>query len=323
MSPRERTMVPPSDFRSYYGRAVIKPPVWKVPDVPGYLFLGGLAGTSASIAFLADVQGKETLAKVGHVAAAVGALGSVGALVHDLGKPLRFLNMLRVIKPTSPLSVGSWILSPFSALSVAAAVSQVTGIARPLGKLAGFGAGALGPPMATYTAVLISNTAVPSWHEAYPEMPFLFAGSAMASGGGLGILAAPLEESGNARKVAVVGAALDLAASWRIEHRLGLLAEPYKTGRAGTLMKAARGLTLAGGALAVAGKKSRVLSALSGASLLAASICTRFGVFDAGVVSAKDPKYTVIPQRERLAAATPARGESPTPLPHTPKEQQV
>lgn len=323
MSPRERTMVPPSDFRSYYGRPVLKAPVWKVPDVPGYLFLGGLAGTSASMAFLADLQGKETLAKVGHLAAGLGALGSVGALVHDLGRPMRFLNMMRVIKPTSPLSVGSWILAPFSGLAAAAAVSQVTGIARPLGKLAGFGAGALGPAMATYTAVLITNTATPSWHEAYPEMPFLFAGSAMASGGGFGILAAPLEESAPARKVAIAGAALDLAASWRIEHRLGLLAEPYKTGRAGTLMKAARALTVAGAGLAVVGKRSRVISALSGVSLLAASVCTRFGVFDAGVASAKDPKYTVIPQRERLAAAKAARGESSTPLPHSPEEQQV
>lgn len=302
MSPREKTLVPDAEFRTYYGRAVIKPPVWKVPDVPAYLFLGGMAGSSASIAGLASLSGRPKLARVGRIASTVGAVASVGALVHDLGRPARFLNMMRVIKPTSPLSVGSWILAPFSGLAGAALVSDLTGIFPPLGKLAGLGAGALGPALSTYTAVLICDTAVPSWHEAYPEMPFLFAGSALTSGAAVSLMAVPTEQAGPARKVALAGAALELAASQRVEHRLGLVGEPYTTGRSGQLLKAGRALTAIGAGLSLFGRRSRLVSAVAGASMFVAGICTRFGVFEAGMVSAKDPKYTVIPQRERLDA---------------------
>ena len=120
-------MVPEAEFTSYYGRPVIKSPTWKVPDVPLYLYLGGAAGVSATLAALADVTGRPALRRLGRLAALGGALVSVGALIHDLGRPNRFLNMLRVIKPTSPLSVGSWILAPFGALSGLAAASEITG----------------------------------------------------------------------------------------------------------------------------------------------------------------------------------------------------
>jgi hypothetical protein len=99
--------------------------------------------------------------------------------------------MLRVIKPTSPLSVGSWILSPFSALAAVAAGSEVTGWFPRLGRLAGAGAGVLGPAMCTYTAVLLADTATPAWHEGYRELPILFAGSALTSGAGAALVAAP------------------------------------------------------------------------------------------------------------------------------------
>jgi hypothetical protein len=52
-------------------------------------------------------------------------------------------------------------------------------------------------------------------------------------------------------------------------------------------------------------------SALAGAAYLAAGVCTRFGVFEAGRASAADPKYVVVPQRERLAAAEPADTRHP------------
>ncbi|MER6899352.1 NrfD/PsrC family molybdoenzyme membrane anchor subunit, partial [Amycolatopsis sp. NPDC000740] len=138
MSPRrERAMVEPAEFRSYYGRPILKEPAWKQPDVPLYLFLGGAAGASASMAALADATGRPELAKAGRLAASGGSIASVVALIHDLGKPTRFLNMLRVLKPTSPLSVGSWILSPFSGLAAAAAFTALTGCFPRLGSLHG------------------------------------------------------------------------------------------------------------------------------------------------------------------------------------------
>ena len=293
-------MVPQAEFQSYYGKPILKPPAWKVPDVPGYLFLGGLAGASATMAAAATLTGRPDLAKVGHLAAAGGALGSVGALIHDLGRPERFLNMLRVFKVTSPLSVGSWILSPFSGLAVAAAGSQLTGIFPKLGALAGIGAGALGPAMCTYTAVLLADTAVPAWHEAHPYLPFVFAGSAMSSAAGLALVAAPAARP--VVRVGLLGAAMETAALTTVERSLGLVAEPYHSGRAGNLLKAAKVLTATGVGLSLLGKRSRVAAVAAGAAYLAAGVCTRFGIYHAGVASTKDPKYVVTPQRERLAA---------------------
>jgi hypothetical protein len=301
----ERLMVPEAEFTSYYGRPVIKSPTWKVPDVPLYLYLGGAAGVSATLAALADVTGRAGLRRLGRLAALGGALVSVGALIHDLGRPKRFLNMLRVIKPTSPLSVGSWILSPFGALSGLAAASEITGIAPGIGRAAGFGAGLVGPAMTTYTAVLLADTAVPAWHAGYPDLPFVFAGSAMAAGGGMGLLA-----SGDvtpARRVAVAGAAVELVATALLERRVGYARTAYTEGRPGTLLGAARAATVAGAVAAVAGglvrgRRGRMLSIAAGTLLNAGSAATRFGVFDAGLVSARDPSYTVVPQRERLRA---------------------
>jgi hypothetical protein len=173
------------------------------------------------------------------------------------------------------------------------------------GSASGYVAAGLAPALATYTAVLLADTATPSWHEAYPELPFVFAGSALASAAGVGLLAAPPEEDRPARRLAVAGGAVELAASQRIEHRLGLLSEPYRTGRAGKLLRTGRALTVAGVVGALVGRRSRVLSALSGAALLLASLATRFGIFEGGVASTKDPKYTVLPQRQRLQEKGP------------------
>jgi hypothetical protein len=301
-------MATKAEFRSYYGRPILKEPAWKVPDVPLYLFLGGMAGSSATLAAVADLTGRRGLARAGHLVAAGGILASLGWLVHDLGRPARFLNMLRVFKVTSPLSVGSWILSAFSGFAVATAVAplarrvpRIAPLART-GRLTGLAAGALGPALCTYTAVLLADTAVPAWHDAYPELPFLFAGSALSSGAGAALLTAPHVEQAPARRLAVLGAGLELAAAQRMEQRLGLVGEPYQIGRSGGLLKAAKVLTAVGAGLAALGGRSRLAARLGGATLAAAGLCTRFGVFDAGMVSSRDPKYVVVPQRERLRA---------------------
>jgi formate-dependent nitrite reductase membrane component NrfD len=300
MSRGERLMVPEPQFESYYGRQILKTPTWKTPDVPLYLFLGGLAGASAVLGEGAAVTGRPGLERVARLAAAAGAAGGTVALVHDLGRPERFLNMLRVFKPTSPLSVGSFILAPFASLSGAAVTSHLTGRLPGLGRLAGLGAAALGPPLATYTAALVANTAVPAWHDAHRELPFLFGGSGMAAAGGLGMLAAPYAESGPALRMAVAGALTETAATELMTRRLGMVAEPYHQGRSGRLMSTAKGLTGVGLGLSVLGLRSRTARRIAGASLLAGSAVTRFGVFEAGLASARDPKYTVVPQRERL-----------------------
>jgi formate-dependent nitrite reductase membrane component NrfD len=298
----EQAMVPDVEFESYYGRPILKEPTWKTPDVPLYLFLGGLAGCSALLAEGAAATGRPELERVTRLAAAGGAAAGTVALVHDLGRPERFFNMLRVFKPTSPLSVGSFILAPFSALSGAAAASNMTGQLPRLGRLAGGGAAALGPPLATYTAALVANTAVPAWHEAHRELPFVFGGSGAQAAGGLAMLLVPVDQAGPARRMALAGAAIEIVAAESIVLRRGLVAEPYRTGAPGRLMRIARNCTaVASAATVVAGRRSRVLSAVAGATYVAASATMRFGVFEAGLASARDPKYTVVPQRERLA----------------------
>jgi hypothetical protein len=170
----------------------------------------------------------------------------------------------------------------------------------PVGAAAGLGAAAVAPALATYTAVLLADTSTPSWHAAYPELPFVFAGGAMASGAAVGLIAAPTGQAGPARRMAVLGAGLELYQAHRVENGKGLLSEPYRKGRAGSWLRAARTLTAAGALGALAGRRSRIVSALSGVALLAGSALTRFGVYEAGITSAEDPKYTVVPQRERL-----------------------
>jgi hypothetical protein len=302
----EQPMVPDAEFTSYYGRPVIKEPVWQAPDVAGYLFFGGLAGASSVLAAGAQLSGYHRLARVGKIGA-LGAISlSAAALVHDLGRPERFVNMLRVFKPSSPMSVGSWLLAAYGPVAGAAAVSEVTGILPGAGRAATLGAGLLGPGVATYTAALICDTAVPAWHEGYREMPYVFAGSAASAAGGLGLLAVHPADAEPARNLAVLGAAVELIAKRQLLARLarsGDLAEPYETGTAGAIFRLAEFLTAGALAGAVLGGKSRAVSAMSGASLVAASAMTRFGIFEAGMASARDPRYTIVPQRRRRNAA--------------------
>jgi len=325
----ERTGGIVTGFQSYYGRPVIKAPVWR-HDIPAYLFTGGLAAGSALVAAAADLTGRPALRRAGRLTA-LGALGaSTYFLINDLGRPERFHHMLRVAKPTSPMSMGTWILTTFGAAAGLAAAGEAApllprrgalGLARralpPVSRAAGIAAAGMAPALGTYTAVLLADTAVPSWHEAYPELPWVFAGSALASASGMALIAAPLAESGPARRLAVAGGAMELYGSHSVETRLGLLSEPYREGRAGRLLRTGRALTAAGVAGALLGRRSRVLSALAGAALVAASIATRFGIFEGGVASAKDPKYTVVPQRagQRTTSVTPsARAGTSSPM---------
>lgn len=291
---------------SYYGKPIVKPPVWEELDIAGYLFAGGLAGACSILGAGADLSARPHLARRSKLCAGAALTVSLTALVHDLGRPARFLNMLRVFKPTSPMNVGAWLLGAYGPLNAATAASDVLGVAPRAGRGAGLGAGVLGAGVASYTAALIADTAVPAWHEGRRELPFLFVGSAAAAGGGFGLLAAPSSESGPARRMAVLGAATELVAEHLMERRLGMIAETLHDGVAGRRLRAAKALSLVGalGAAAIA-PRGRLAASLSGVALLAGSALTRFGLFAAGVASARDPKYTVEPQRRRMREANP------------------
>jgi formate-dependent nitrite reductase membrane component NrfD len=302
---REKMMVEPAKFRSYYGKPVINKPVWASPDIPGYLFLGGLAGASSLLGAGAQLSERRGLARVSKSGAAAAAGLSLVALVHDLGRPKRFLNMLRVFKPTSPMSVGSWILAAYVPAAGLAAVTELTGVASGLGSLATLGSAALGPAVAAYTAALISNTAVPAWHEGHKTMPFLFVASAASAGGGLGLAAAPLVENAPALRMGVLGASAEMVLTKAMEHKMHEEARSsYEEGKAKWFLRAAEACTAMGVIGAVlTGRRNRVGAVVSGAALVAGSACTRFGLFAAGEASALNPAATVSPQRERLEEA--------------------
>jgi formate-dependent nitrite reductase membrane component NrfD len=307
-------VVPEAEFTSYYGRPVVKAAPW-TNDIPAYLFLGGLAAGSSAMAAGASVTGRPALRRIGRVGAFGGILGSTYALIHDLGRPERFYMMLRVAKVTSPMSMGTWLISVYGPAAGAAAVGEfahLLPLPAPIRKLlgaiagpAGFTAAALAPGLATYTAVLLADTATPAWKEAGGTITTAFAAGALVSGAGVGLLA-PLDESGPARRLALLAAPGELLAVMRMEKQAGLAGETFTSGTAGKLAKVAETLLIGGGVLAAVTRRSRVGSAIAGVSLLAGACFERFAVFEAGQASARDPKYTVVPQRERLEARNAA-----------------
>ncbi|MEU3663440.1 NrfD/PsrC family molybdoenzyme membrane anchor subunit [Streptomyces sp. NPDC032940] len=121
---------------SYYGRPVLNKPRWAAPDIAGNLWPGGLAGASSLLAAGAHATGHAGPARTAKLGAAGAVSLSLGGLVHDLGRPSRFLNMLRVFKPTSPMNVGSWLLAGHAPLTVAAAAAAASGRHRSAGAAA-------------------------------------------------------------------------------------------------------------------------------------------------------------------------------------------
>jgi formate-dependent nitrite reductase membrane component NrfD len=290
-----------TEAHSYYGHPVIKEPTWTW-EIPCYFFTGGVAGGSAVLSSAAMLFGNEKLSRVALYVGAVADAVSPVLLISDLGRPERFHHMLRVFKVTSPMSVGSWILLVSSGASNTQALLELLGILEPVKVVARVVSGMFGPPLATYTGVLIADTAVPVWHEARQELPWLFGASAAASAGAAACLFLDPADAGPARRLAVGGVAAEGALMHAMDLRLGEVGEVYHQGAAGSLAWAAKGLAGAGATLlALRGRRSRAAAVLGGAMVCAGELCLRWSVYKAGFQSARDPKYTVKPQRERAS----------------------
>ena len=278
----ETSMVPELTPQSYYGRPVLKKPVW-IPEIAVYFLAGGIAGGSTLVAKAARRRGNQVLADRA-LFTALGALAvSPPLLIRDLGRPERFHHMLRVFKVTSPMSVGTWLLTAAGASTGTAAACRVLGRLPRLQRAAETAAAVTGPGVATYTAVLIANTAIPVWHQARHELPFVFAASAVASTGATLTLVTPAEHAAPARTLAVLGVAGSMAALEVMERRLGETAEPYRRDEAGRFTTAAR-LLSGGGAAAVllGGRRRRRLTAVGAAAVLAGAMGERYAIFRAG-----------------------------------------
>lgn len=284
---------------TYYERPLLKAPVWEV-DIPIYYWLGGAAGAALLLGAAAQLDGRDDLQTFAQRCHWVGIFGSTvgGALlVHDLGRPSRFLNMLRVFRPTSPMNVGAWILSAAAPLAITAGVfTGRKGIAGLAGDIAGYGAGVFGLALAGYTGVLVSNTAIPIYRESRRILPVLFLASAAATAAS--VLDLLTDEPRATRITFAFGAAgriAELAAAYALESNLAVvprLARPLTEGVSGALWRTASVLTAVSLAIALIPGPSRSRRKWAGVLGAAGSLCLRLAVHYAGIASAREREHS-------------------------------
>ena len=280
----------------YYGQPVVKPPVWTW-QVPLYFFVGGLGGMSAVIALAALIFHHVDLARAAMWNATIaGAVLSPVLLIMDLGRPHLFLNMLRVFKHRSAMSMGAWILSLFGACVVPGLIAlelhthQIfDGTLDQLLVVAAdifiFGSAIFGTLLATYTGVLIGATAIPAWFLHRTLLPIHF-GTA-----GLGSAAALLELLGHRipalNFLGFYAAAVESALLvWLSVNKHGVADRAIHEHGSGWLIRIGDVLT---GPLAIV---LRFLGFIpfAGISFLIGSLISRFGWIAVGKVSGSDPE---------------------------------
>jgi formate-dependent nitrite reductase membrane component NrfD len=300
---------------TYYDKPAIKPPVW-IWSIPAYFYVGGTAGAAMALAFAGQLWGGQKLRAFEERCRWIGAVGGgigTALLIHDLGRKERFLFMLRVFRPTSPMSLGSWVLAAATPLSAGSAL--LTFSHHPLlnrgGRIAGIGAGILGLPLATYTSVLIATTAVPVWQQSRRILPLLFGASSMAA------LAAVLELmdlNDHERRISgyfgTVGRVTELAAGAVMEReveRVPQVARSLHDGVAGALWTAAKVATASSLVISLLPRQTRGKRIAAGVLGTVGAICLRFAVFHAGRASALDPRATFHQQRAGYGVAEVAK----------------
>jgi len=262
---------------TYYDLPLLKPPVWTW-EVPTYFFIGGAAGAASFLGVVAQITGgEEALVRDARWIAASGAVLSAPLLIADLGRPERFLNMLRVFKPQSPMSVGVWTLTGFGGASTAAALVPF----KPVRDVAALGAAATGLVMATYTGVLLGATAIPVWKEHVRLLPMHFGAYALASAASLLQLRGHRHPALNA--LALGAAVFETAAAVALETGHDPVSAPLRDGRSGTLIRLG---SLLSGPIPLF---MRLMGSRKGAAVatLAGSLITRFAWVEAGKASAK------------------------------------
>lgn len=312
---RDRGVVPiagplpkPSVAAGYHENPVLKPPTWTW-QVPLYFFVGGVAGISAVIVVVAHVIGIAALLRTELWVGFAGALVSAPLLIADLGKPGRFLNMLRVFKPRSAMSLGAWTLSAFSSAIGAALVCRELILAgygneflRVLEWLAEISAAVAGLILASYTSVLLGVTAIPVWSENRRLVPAVFLTGAMGSA------AAVLELLGffipATQFIGAVASIVEIAIAIMIEVRNRHVDRPLREGAVGWLTRA--GAALAGPISLLMrifsghGSELRYLAALC---FLSGALIARYAWIEAGRVSSRDPQALFQIQRDKGTTA--------------------
>lgn len=289
---------------AYYDVPMLNPPVWEWA-IPTYYYVGGLTGAAlvlSAAAQIGETRGREKLIRRCRWIGLTGAAVSGGLLIYDLGVPWRFINMLRVFRPTSVMNIGAWILSGTAGT---ASLSLFLGGRRnflgTIGQICGYAAGIFGAGLATYTGVLTGNTAVPVWQASRRWLPVLFGTSAMSSVGALFELT--IENAEERRLTKIFGAAgqiAELASAIVMEKQAAVVprvARPLKKGLSGFLWRTAMVLTGAGLVLGLIPKPSRSRRLAAGVIGTLGSALMRASVEHMGVASARDARASFQQQR--------------------------
>lgn len=301
---------------TYYERPAIKPSVWSI-DIPIYYFLGGMAGAALTMGAaiqLASPPGRHPLRRLSRLCHWTGIVGSTAGaafLIHDLGRPSRFLFMMRVFRPKSPMNMGVWILGGAAPTAIATGLLiNRRGLPGFLGEAAGYASGIFGAALAGYTGVLVSNTAIPLWQEARRWVPAMFvASSGSAAASIIGMLSA---DERSCRAIRIFGTAARVAEIVTVKQveraasAIPKVAEPLQHGGPAIVWKVASGLTVASLAFSFAPMRGRTRTIVAGALGAAGSLCLRFAVHYLTNASARDPRATFHQQRMRARNQQPA-----------------
>ena len=266
----------------------LKPPVWTW-EIPIYFFVGGVAGAAAVVAVAAELAGADiAVARDARAIAAIGALLSPVLLVSDLGRPSRFLNMLRVFKWQSPMSVGAWTLVAFSsAVFASIALRLLPNVVTPIPVAADLVAAAAGALLATYTGVLIGATAIPVWARHVSSLPLHFGASAL--GAAVSLLELAGHRAAALNRIGIGTAAFETILLVHLEWQRDRVARSLFTGGSGALVRS--GAWLSGPlalVLRLANGVAPGLRLVAAVSMTIGSLVTRFGWIAAGRRSAGD-----------------------------------
>jgi len=284
---------------------VIKPPVWTW-EIPLYFWFGGLAAGSSFVALACDLAGDERSARIARKVALGALVPSPPLLIMDLGRPLRFYNMLRVFKPRSPMNMGAWALTVFGALAGTSVAADLVGRNRTAQVVGGLNA-VVGGYLGSYAGVLLASTAVPVWARSRLFLGPIFVATATANGAATCrlVLAATGLPVGHPTRIALghveSGAmAVELLLSQVNERNLGPLSDGLEEGRSGTLFRAAKWSVRAGLALRLARRRGGPWAHhLASGLYLAAGLMFRYAWVGAGPPSAKNDRVVARMARER------------------------